>query len=441
MWPALRRIWAPLERTRWGRFAQDTVLAARAVIAGFRGEKISLRAAALTYISVFAMVPLFTVALALVEALRQAELRDALEGFIRQVLAPGIREKSSAYLNRLLNAASARTAGGVSFVLLMISAGTLLRNLDSSLNEIWNVRKKRRWPVRIIMYILVLLLGPPFVAVSLTGTAVLSRLLAAAHVPFLTQVYEAGWWLASVAGFTTLYVVAPNARVRIRPAFAGGLVAGGTWELARRIYAAYAVSAIERNPLYGALGVLPFFLIWVYVSWVLVLFGARLAYAVQHAQFRGGIVELGAHPRARELVAARIAQLATQARAGAEEPQSVQALSKRLHVPEATVVEIVELMSRAGLITVDAKGGILPARSPDELTLADVSSAVGGVSARLNRGLPAKTSEFQEVEPYFAQGDDAVLRRLSRVSWTSLAPALAQPTARERTVSPEVPKS
>jgi membrane protein len=441
MWPALRRIWAPLERTRSGRFAQDTVLAARAIIRGFRGEKITLRAAALTYISIFALVPLFTVALALVEALEQAELREALEGFIRQVLAPGIREKSSAYLNQLLNAASARTAGGVSFVLLMISAGTLLRNLDSSLNEIWNVGKKRRWPVRVLTYVLVLLLGPPFVAISLAGTSLLSRLLAAAHVPFLTQVYEAGWWIASVAGFTALYAVAPAARVRFRPAFAGGLVAGGAWELARRIYAAYVASAIERNPLYGALGVLPFFLIWVYVSWVLVLFGARLAYAVQHAQFRGGIVELGAHPRARELVAARIAQLATQARTGTEEPQDVHALSSRLHVPEATVVEIVDLMTRAGLISLDAKGGILPARSPDELTLADVSSAVGGVSARLSRGLPAKTSEFQEVEPYFAQGDDAVLRRLSRVSWSSLAPPLAAPTARARVASEGRPKS
>ncbi|HEX4621292.1 MAG TPA: YhjD/YihY/BrkB family envelope integrity protein, partial [Myxococcaceae bacterium] len=186
MWPALRRIWAPFERTRYGRFAQDTVLAARAVITGFRGERISLRAAALTYISVFALVPLFTVALALVEALKQAELRNALESFIRQVLAPGVVEKSSVYVNQILNAASARTAGGVSFVLLMISAGTLLRNLDSSLNEIWNVHKKRRWPIRILTYVVVLLLGPPFVAVSLSGTSVISRVLAAAQVPFLT---------------------------------------------------------------------------------------------------------------------------------------------------------------------------------------------------------------------------------------------------------------
>jgi membrane protein len=419
------RFWKPLERTRMGRFVEETLLAARAVLHGLRGEKISLRAAALTYITIFSLVPLLAVALALVEMLRAEQFRDLLKGFIHQVLAPGIREESARYLDRYIHSTVVRTAGGVGFILLLFSAGWLLRNLDSSLNEIWNVRKKRSWLVRITAYWVVLVLGPPFMALSLAGTAVLSGWLEREGLPFLTQVYEAGWWLASIASFTLLYLVAPKAHVRFRPALAGGLVAGTAWELARQVYAVYATSVIRLNPFYGALGALPLFLMWVFLSWVLVLFGARLAYAVQHARFRGGVMELGAHPRARELVAARIAQLATLALAGGEPPQDARVLSARMHVPEATVSEILELLCGAGLVRLDAAGGALPAKSPTELTLADVSSAVGGTKAGLHQQVePAKASEFRDVEPYFARGDDAVLRRLSRVTWASLAPAL-----------------
>jgi membrane protein len=416
------RFWQPLERSRAGRFVEDTVQAARAVLRGFRGERISLRAAALTYLSIFSLVPLFTVALALVEILRKELFRDLLRQFIYQVLAPGIREESARYLDRYIHSASVRTAGGVGFVLLLFSAGSLLRNLDSSLNEIWNVRKKRSWPVRIAAYFVLLIVGPPFVALSLAGTSLLSGWLARTGVPFLPQLYEVGWWLASIAGFTLLYLVTPKAHVRLRPALAGGLVAGTAWELARQLYAAYASSVIHYNPVYGALGALPLFLIWVYLSWSLVLFGARLSYAVQHAQFRGGLVELGAHPRARELVAARIAQLATLALTGAEAPQDAHALSGRLHVPESTVLEILDLLHAAGLVRLEASGAVLPARSPEELTLADVSSAVGGIRASLRHVESSKTSEFRDVEPYFEQGDGAVWRRLSRITWASLVP-------------------
>jgi hypothetical protein len=91
-------------------------------------------------------------------------------------------------------------------------------------------------------------------------------------------------------------------------------------------------------------------------------------------------------------------------------------------VPESTVLEILDLLHAAGLVRLDACGNVLPARSPEQLTLADVSSAVGGIKASLRHVEPSKTSEFRDVEPYFEQGDGAVWRRLSRITWASLVP-------------------
>ncbi|HEY8206572.1 MAG TPA: YhjD/YihY/BrkB family envelope integrity protein, partial [Myxococcaceae bacterium] len=157
-----------LRTTSGGRFAADTMSAMRAVALGFRGENISLRASALTYATIFSLVPMLTVALAILQNLHQEEFTAQLRGFVQKLLEPGIREDTHALLERFINRASSVAAGWIGFsilaitagallerfigrassvaagwigfTVLAITAGALLRNLDGSLNEIWNVR-------------------------------------------------------------------------------------------------------------------------------------------------------------------------------------------------------------------------------------------------------------------------------------------------------------
>ncbi|MFY0580177.1 YihY/virulence factor BrkB family protein [Cystobacter fuscus] len=96
-----------------------------------------------------------------------------------------------------------------------------------------------------------------------------------------------------------LYVVTPNTHVRWRSALAGGLVAGVAWSVARHLYTGIAAYSFRHNPLYASLGALPMFLAWLYVDWLILLGGARLSYAVEHATFRDSLWAFGAHPRAR----------------------------------------------------------------------------------------------------------------------------------------------
>ncbi len=442
---ALEAAWRPLADTRGGRFASDTFQAARAVVHGFRGEHINLRAGNLTFISIFSLVPLLTVALALLHLLGQKSFQSRLTHFIQELLAPGIQAESAAFLQKSINSAAAKAAGGLSFLLLMLSAGTLLRHLDASLNEIWAVTKRRPLLVSILLYALLLLLGPVLIGISLSGTAGLRSLLAYLDVPFSKQALAFGSATLSVVVFTLLYQFAPHAPVRFRSALAGAWVGGLGWEVAKHSYAEVARLAFAYNPVYGSLSAIPLFLMWIYLSWWLVLFGARLAYAVEHASFRGEFMDLLAHPRAKEIVAARIAQLTAAAVAsGAPSPGSAE-LARRLRAPEQMVREIAALLEKAGLLVVEKGGGFKPAKNPSELSLADVSAAVGGVAKLLRgRGIEPKSSEFQEVERWFSEVDDASVDRLRQVSWASLVPRPEEkpaevPTKSEAPAEPPAP--
>ncbi len=418
----LREAARPFEGTRLGRFATDTWYAFRGLIHSFRGDSITLRAGNLTFITITSLLPLLAVVLALLHWFKQAAFEQRVFAFIQEVLAPGAHRDSDDYVRQFFAAASSRTAGGLSFVVLLFSSGILLRHLDVSLNEIWGVRRKRPILVSIALYAGVLLLGPTAVGLTLAGTAGVRRLIIAIDFPFYTQVLALGSALAAVIVATLLYKLAPHAPVRWRSAFAGALLAGVGWEIARNLYSGIARLFLSANPVYGALGVAPLFLMWLYISWCLILFGARLAYAVEHAAFRGAFMDLQEHPRARELLATRIAQVTTRAFLENVPAPTAGLIATRLGVPAQLVNEVVHQLETAELLAVGRKGELRPRSDPAKLTLADVSAAVGGVAMLVRRDThPSRSAGFNELEKIFAVGDDASVEKLSQISWESLA--------------------
>ncbi len=422
-----RRTWAPLSRTRTGRFAADTVLAVRTLAQGFQGENIRLRAAALTYISVFSLIPLLTVVLALLGAYHQEAFQERLRVLIFAVLAPGVREESAAFLERFLQPGHTTAIGSAGFLGLLLSASSLLQNIDVSLNEIWGVKNQRPWLIRTLTYAGLLLLGPLMLAISFAGTGVVRSFLEDTHTPFVLDLFELLFGalspLSAVGGLTLLYYVTPNTHLRLRSALAGGLVAGAAWHIARQVYTGAAAYSFRHNPLYASLGALPMFLAWLYVDWLLILIGARLSYVVEHATFRDSLWAFGAHPRARDLVGARIAQETTLVWFDGGTPPLPRDLALRLRVAESLVHEVVDDMERAGLIERHRRGGLLPARPPAELTLADVTLAVHGVYNPSEPHAPntPRAPGFEPVDAFFSEADRSGLDVLRRTRWLDLA--------------------
>ncbi|MBF5044378.1 YihY family inner membrane protein [Aggregicoccus sp. 17bor-14] len=420
-----RRGWERFAATRAGRFTVDTFVAARAVLRGFRGEQLGSRAAALTYISIFSLVPLLTVALALLHALHQGAFQRRLRGLIFEVLAPGVREESAAFLERFLSRGSTTAIGSVGFLALLVSAASLLRHVEAALNELWGVRQKRPFALRLAAYVAMLLFGPLLAAASLSGTGALRALVLDTRVSFAPQLLTLGTGVLSAAGLTLLYLWAPHAHVRLRSALAGGLVAGAAWTAAKAGYVAFAAHSFRYNPLYASLGALPLFLAWVHLSWLVILFGARLAYAVEHASFRDSLAVFGDHPRARELVAARIAQEVTRAWLEGRPGPAPRELATQLRVPEALLAEVVVQLRAAGLLQPGRRGGLQPGRPVEQLTLSDVWVAVHGSGARAapSPRTAGCAGDFEALECLLLEADAAGIRVLERTGWLDLARA------------------
>lgn len=398
------------------RFARDTVLASKGLVHSFRGDSITLRAGNLTFITITSLLPLLAVVLSLLHTFGQSTFEPRVFSFVEEVLAPGHQAEGDSYVRQFLAAAGSRAAGGVSFVVLLVSAGLLLRHLDASLNEIWAVRRRRPILVSIGLYSGLLLLGPTVVGLSLTMSTRMRRLLTGLDLPYAAQLIALGSFAIAVVVMTVIYKLAPHAPVRWRSALSGGVVAGLSWETARHVYGGIARLFFSANPVYGSLGIAPLFLMWLYLSWCLLLFGARLSYAVEHASFRGKYQDVMLHPRSRELIAARVAQAVARAALKKAPPPNSAAVAAEFGVPGQLVDEVIFQLRNAGLVEVGKKGELTPAKDPRTLTLADVSAAVGGTpTAR-----PTEARHFGELEELFEQVDDSSRAQLSAVSWASL---------------------
>jgi membrane protein len=407
-----------------GRFAKRALELWRllvAVVLGYRGEALALRAGNLTFITITSLVPVVAVILSLLHAFNAERVDPLLMRLFEDVLSPGGRAQSEVTIRKFVAAASSRTAGGLSFAVVMVSAGLMLRHLDASLNDVWAVRRKRPILVSIGLYAGVLVVGPLLIALALVGTDGAKRLVLWLNLPFSGQAFVLGAALTGATVFTLLYKLAPHAPVPWRSAIFGGVVAGVAWEAARHAYTGVAGLFFSANPLYGSLGVAPLFLMWIYVGWYIILSGARLAYAVEHADFHDEFREILAHPRSQELIATRIAEVVTRAALAGEIGPTSKALAAALKLPEQRILELVRELILGGLLVAGKKGELSPAKDPATLTLADVSAAVGGTARLLKLERGARASLFEFASRLFTEADESTVEKLKGISWLDLA--------------------
>jgi membrane protein len=246
-------------------------------------------AGSLTYTTLLALVPLITVALALSSAFPVFDqAMDALGRFVASQLLPEGSARVTRQIGAFADSAARVTAVGLVF--LVIVALMLMLTVDEVLNRIFRVQRRRPLGQRLVVYWAVLTLGPVLIGTSLSITSFLvgSSLgmldlgaLAKAALGLLT-------FLFTCAALTMLYLVVPFRRIEVRHALAGGIVAGVIFELAQRGFALYIAKFPSYTLIYGAFAAFPIFLLWLYLSWVVVLFGATLtamlpAWRVVHA--------------------------------------------------------------------------------------------------------------------------------------------------------------
>lgn len=243
----------------------------------FREDHLGLTASSLTFTTLLALVPFFTVALAVFTAFPIfGKLQDALQGWLVTSLVPdSISRQVLGYLNQF--AAKASGLGVAGFSVLLATALALILTIDRTLNDIWRVQRLRPLGQRVLIYWAAITLGPLLLGASLAFT---SYVMSASgglvrRVPEgLQLLFDSLQFVVLTGAMAMLYHSVPNTPVKWRHAWAGGLFVAVGIELAKKLLALYLGQVPTYSVLYGAFATLPILLVWIYVAWVIVLLGA-----------------------------------------------------------------------------------------------------------------------------------------------------------------------
>lgn len=281
----------------------------------FREDRLGLTASSLTFTTIMALVPFVTVALAVFSAFPIfGRFQDALQQYFLQTLVPE-RIAQPVLQGLTAFAEQATKVGSVGFAFLVVTALALLATIDRSLNAIWRVRRMRSLGRRVLIYwgattLLPLVLGVAMSASSLAISA--SRGLLGTLPGSVGVLFDILAFVLLAAAMSGLYHFVPNTHVRWRHAIAGGVFVAVAFECAKRALGWYIVRVPGYSLVYGAFATVPIFLLWTYMSWLIVLFGAVIAAYAPSLQLR--MRPLGDAPGARfglavallrELIAAR----------------------------------------------------------------------------------------------------------------------------------------
>ncbi len=429
------------------------------VARGYRHDDCQLHASALTYYTLMSLVPLVALGLALARVFGGAELaHDRIRTEIARLGAQlaGARPETAAHetaivgefvqqLNRVgdrlfeqIGQISFGTLGGIGLVVLIWMAISMLSQVEHSFNRVWNAPPRSLW--RKCSDYLTLIVIVPFLALAASTVPVAD--LAARHlggwftgtlgsVGASLPIRQGSTLLLTTLLFMTVFLFVPNTRVRLGPALIGGVVTAAAFLVWLRICTGLQVGVIKYSKLYGGFAVLPILLAWVYASWQIILFGAELSFACQHAATYGR--EQGARQagmRARwQLALGLAAELAAAMRNGGPPVHAI-SFAQRNRLSVRLLNEVLDDLLQAGLIDESAShpGCFLLRHDPSTLAVATVVRAI------LDRGAPPETLGLHALNPAIGQLLAQAEGSLTRVLDTpvlALATATAAPAGKE----------
>jgi membrane protein len=352
-------------------------------------DRMLLRASALAYVSALALVPALALAISVIGAVGVSE--DVAQLAVERITAGS--PAAAEWILRLVSEVNLASLGTVGAAALFGTTVLTLGNVEQALNDIWGVRQQRTWIRRFADYLAVLVVAPLFLGVALSlrttleSQILVQRLL---ELPVLGTLYDAGLGLAptllTLVGFSFLYWFLPNTDVRPLSAVLGGLVAALLFDGAQSIYLGFNVGAARYDAIFGTFAVLPLFLVWIYVSWVIVLLGAEVAFARQHlARYRREVRSAPYGAAERERMGLAVAVAVARAFEGGQAP-TPEELSNEIDLPVRAVREVLADLTGAGIVSCREGEKFQLGRPSPQITVGQVRAALRGPRTERGRG-------------------------------------------------------
>jgi membrane protein len=365
-----------------------------------RGPQI---AGSLTYVALLALVPMFTIAVAVMSS---APIFDGLmaqfRSFLLANLVPEIANKIiTVYMAEFSVYARRLTWAGLAVVLVIAVAQMLI--IDRSLNAIWRVRRSRPIWRTILGYLLLLISGPVLIGVSVTITTYLTSLsvgmpgIPPEWHPRTLRIVPVSM---SAIAFFLVYRIIPHRHVPWPHALVGGATAAILFESAKELFAVYVRHAPTYSMVYGTFAAIPVFLIWIYVSWLIVLLGAELTASLGY--WRGGAWKQERTAGNRFRAAVAIARALIDA---APKALSLTRLREVTELPLRELEETLQQMHDADLVRHEGHSGYVLAKKAEDIRLEDLyRAAVGPVGGLEPREWAAVSPQFERAAAEMQQG-------------------------------------
>jgi membrane protein len=348
-------LWSEVPASRWivaraVSLLQFTIMTAE----GFVKDRLLLHASALTYFTVISLIPVFAIVVSIAAAIGIDS--DFADGLVEKLAAgaPGLQASIVAQIK----AADFKALGGIGAALVFVLTVLGLSNVEGAFNSIWGVKKHRSWGRRFPDYLAILVVVPLMatglsLATGLQSEWLVQRLL---ENPLFSRVYEMGLqqlpWITLTGSFALMFWFLPNTSVRFTSALLGGAVAAMLVLFAQDMYLTYSVGVARAHALFGAFAQLPLLLLWIYLFWSIVLFGAELAFAHQNlASYRQELRGSSTRPAEREAIALRAALLIAHTFTESMPAETIGTLATRMGAPIRVVREVLGQLESAGILS------------------------------------------------------------------------------------------
>ena len=370
------------------RQLRTVVLALR----GFDEDKCSLRASALTFYSLLSIVPVFAMLFGVAkgfgfEQRLETQLMTKFPGQAEVI------DQIVTFARTLLENTKGGVVAGIGVVILFWTVIKVLGNIEKSFNDIWGVKKQRTIGRRFADYISLMLICPLLLVISSSIMVFITTqvkfatekfLILSAIGPVIFTLLKLLPYCILWALFTFIYIFMPNTKVNLRSGILAGIIAGTIYQIVQGVYITFQIGVAKYNAIYGSFAALPLFLMWLQISWLVVLFGAEISFAHQNVDMYEFEPDcLRASHSFKRIVALSITHLVTKNFSQGKAPLTAVDIGQRLEAPIRLVRQLLFELVDAGMLSEtkisDYKDtAYQPARDICALTIKDVVDALEG---------------------------------------------------------------
>lgn len=378
----------------WKRFAIRALRTGYAVCRDLADGQLNLRAMSLVYTTLITIVPMLAISFSVLKGLG---FHNELQPRLEDLLEP-LGEKRFEIVDRIIEfveKVNVEVLGVLGLGLLIYSVISLMHKIEASFNYTWRISRDRSFADRFSDYLSVLLIAPLFLSISagLTTSARNNEVVQMLESHGLIgPVFEFGMlfvpWIIMSLAFMLIYIYMPNTRVRARHAFVGGLFSAFMWKLMGWAFSTMIAGSANYVAVYAAFATLIIFMIWLYLSWLVMLLGASIAYYQQNPNnLYSQKATMQVSNRMREKLAVLVCYLIGDSLYNAnKQGWTLERLTRRMRIPMIVVEGIVGHLEDAGMIAEsrETPAQYLPCRPFDELTIGDVVNAIRSAGEERN---------------------------------------------------------